>query len=270
MGKDEMKERFGLEHKTALVVGGGQGIGEATCLALAAAGCRVAVLDLEIDRAEAVAARIKGGGGKAVALAGDVLDDVRMTSLVNEAADALGGLDALVTVVGSTGYLPILETSPEQWDFEQKVNIRYAFIAGKAFAAAKAARGGPGSITFVTSVSGIVAAPRHAPYGAAKAGLIHLVKSMACEWAELGIRVNSIAPGPIITPRLPDTPEWRERVEQSPLPLQRRGTVDEIANAVLFLASDLASYVTGQTLAVDGGMTAANIMAIPSQLKERK
>lgn len=264
-----MQDRFGLAGKAALVVGGGQGIGEATALALADTGCRVAVLDLEIERADAVVAKIVSAGGSAIAIAGNILEDQQAIDLVNQADEALKGLDVLVTVVGSSGFVPFLETSIEQWDLEQRINVRYAFVVGQAFAANKVRRGTPGTITFVSSVSGVVAAPRHAPYGAAKAGLIHLVKSMATELAEHGIRVNSVAPGSIITPRLPDTEAWREQISRSALPMQRRGQVDEIALPVLFLASDMSSYITGQTLAADGGLTAANIMAVPSQLKAR-
>lgn len=265
-----MRDRLGLEGKAALVVGGGQGIGEATCIALAEAGCRVAVLDVELARAETVAKAIAEKGGTAIALSGDALNDAELTALVQQADRELGGLDVLTTVVGSSGFSMILDTSFEQWDLEQKINLRYAFVAGKAFAAIKAERGTPGAITFVTSVSGMMAAYRHAPYGAAKAGLIHLVKSMATEFAPLGIRVNSVAPGPIITPRLPDTQEWRDRIEASPLPMQRRGEVDEIANAILFFSSEMASYVTGQNLAVDGGLSSANIMSVPAKLGQRE
>jgi NAD(P)-dependent dehydrogenase (short-subunit alcohol dehydrogenase family) len=264
-----MRDRFGLAGKAALVIGGGQGIGEATALALADAGCRVAVLDVELERAETVANRIKEQGGTGLALSGDALDDDALTGLIQRAGEELGGLDVLVTVVGSSGFSPLLETSFAQWDIEQKINLRYAFVAGKAFAAMKVAAGTPGAITFVSSVSGIMAAYRHAAYGAAKAGLIHLVKTMATEWAPYGIRVNSVAPGPIITPRLPDTADWRERIENSPHPMQRRGVVDEIANPILFLSSDMASYVTGQTLPVDGGLTVASIMQVPEKLKAR-
>jgi NAD(P)-dependent dehydrogenase (short-subunit alcohol dehydrogenase family) len=264
-----MTDFFGLSGKAALVVGGGQGIGEATALALAQAGCRVAVLDLALDRAEAVAAQIRAAGGEAIAMAGDILVDDEATALVNQADEALGGLDVMATVVGSSGFVPLLETTLEQWDIEQRINLRYCFVVGKAFAANSVRRGSPGAITFVSSVSGIMAATRHAPYGAAKAGLIHLVKTMAAEWAEYGIRVNSVAPGPIITPRLPDTEDWRNTVERSPLPMRRRGVVREIAEPVLFLSSQMASYITGQTLASDGGLTAANIMAVPASMKPR-
>lgn len=260
---------FGLEGKVALVVGAGAGIGEATVLALAGAGCDVGVLDVDMGRAQAVVDKVTALGRNAHALAGDVLDDAKVDGFIAETEAALGGLDVLATIVGSTGFKPILETTAEEWDFEQKVNLRYAFLFGKAFAASCVRRGVPGAATFVSSISGIVSAPRHAPYGAAKAGLINLVKTMAVEWAQYGIRANSIAPGSIITPRLPDTEAWRNQLRQSVHPMQRRGEVDEIANGILYLSSRMASYVTGQTLAIDGGLTVANIFSAPQELKSR-
>lgn len=265
-----MSDAFGLTGKVALVLGAGQGIGEATSLALAAQGCSVVCVDVDQSRADAIAKQVADKGVRSRALVADILDDAQIDRVMGEAEGAFGGLDILVTVVGSTAFRPILETTADQWDVEQRINIRYVFLAAKAFAAQRAKDGRGGAITVVASVSGVVAAPRHAPYGAAKAGLIHLVKSMATEWAPLGIRVNALAPGSIITPRLPDTEEWREQIARSAHPMQRRGTVDEIAGPVLFLSSKLASYVTGQMLAADGGLTIANIMAIPPRLKDAR
>lgn len=265
-----MSSSFGLQGKNALVVGAGQGIGEATSLALAGAGANVALLDLDSERAEAVAQKVRALGVAAYPFAGNVLDDGAVDALYAEADNALGGIDVLVTVVGSTRFQPLLETSLDDWDIEQNINIRYVFLVAKAFAAARVAAGKGGTAVFIASVSGIMSSPRHAPYGAAKAGLIHLTKSMAVEWAEHGIRVNAVAPGSIITPRLPDTAEWREQIERSPLPLQRRGYPHEIANAVLFFSSQLSSYVTGQVLAVDGGLVSANVMSVPPRLKNAR
>lgn len=261
---------FGIAGKRALVVGGGQGIGEAVALAFAGAGSDVVLVDVDSARCEAVAAKVRALGRDAQIVTANVLDDQEASDLVAAAERRAGAIDLLATIVGSTAYRPLLETEIEHWDFEQKLNLRYVFLVGKAFAAARVRTGQPGTATFVSSVSGMMAAPRHAPYGAAKAGLIHLVKTMATEWAPHGIRVNSVAPGPIITPRLPDTPEWREQIERSALPMQRRGRVEEIANAVLFLASEMSSYVTGQTLAVDGGLSTANIMAVPPRLNSAR
>lgn len=264
----DMQQLLGIKDRNALVIGAGQGIGAAVALRLAEAGCRLVCVDLEAERAQAIVKEIEAIGGSAKAIVGNVVDDGQVDAIMAQAQAAFdGGLDILVTVVGSSSFQPLLETSLDQWDIEQKLNLRYVFTVGKAFAGACRDRGKGGAMTFVASVSGMMAAPRHAPYGAAKAGLIHLVKTMAVEWAPLGIRVNAVAPGSIITPRLPDTAEWREQIERSAHPMQRRGRAEEIADPALFLSSDMASYVTGQTLAVDGGLTIANLMAVPPKLK---
>lgn len=258
------EDLLGLTGKNAIVVGGGQGIGEAAVLSLAKAGCNVAVLDIDPARAQAMVEKVEALGRHGVAVTGDALStDMRWMAA---AEAALGPLDILISIIGSTEFRALLDTDEDQWDFEQRANLRFAFSVGKAFAAACIRNARPGAITFVSSVSGMQGAPRHAAYGAAKAGLIHLVKTMAVEWAPHGIRVNSVAPGAIITPRLPDTEEWRAQMRNSAHPMQRRGTTDEIAGPLLFLSSNLASYVTGQTLAADGGLTVANVMTVPSKL----
>lgn len=260
---------LGLRGKKALVIGAGQGMGEAVCLALAGAGCDLVCVDLDPERAEAIAARVRELGQRGHALSGDIAEDSAGARLLADAHGAFGALDVLVTIVGSAGFRPLLDMSADQWDEDQRINLRYVFLAAKTFAAQRIEAKGPGAIVAVSSISGLVAAPRHGAYGAAKAGLVHLVKTMASEWGVHGIRVNSVAPGSIVTPRLPDTAEWREQIERSPLPMQRRGTVDEVASAVLFLCSDMAAYVTGQTLAVDGGLAIANVMAVPPRLNDR-
>lgn len=111
----------------------------------------------------------------------------------------------------------------------------------------------------MSSVSGIQSAPKHAAYGAAKAGLVNLVKSMAVEWAPHNLRINAVAPGSIVTPRRPDSPERQAEMAASLIPMKRRGRVEDVANAVLYLGSDMAAYVTGHALAVDGGWTAASM-----------
>jgi NAD(P)-dependent dehydrogenase (short-subunit alcohol dehydrogenase family) len=150
--------------------------------------------------------------------------------------------------------------TPADWDFEQRRNLRYVFFVAQAFAKDLLAAGKPGAIVSIASVSGMQGAVSHAPYGAAKAGVINLVKTLAVEWGRHNIRVNAIAPGTIITPRLPDSPAQQEAMRKSLIPMRRRGTTEEIGRAVLFLSSDLASYVTGHTLPVDGGWMAANTL----------
>lgn len=265
-----MRHRLNLEGRAALVLGGGQGMGEATCLALAEAGCRVAIADRDMDRAETVAGEARALGVEALPLCGDILEDAQLVDLIERAWSGLAGLDNLITIVGSSAPFSLVETEMETWDDEQRINVRYCFLAARTFARRKIEQGTPGAITFVSSGSGLVSAQRHAAYGAAKAGLIHLTKSMALEWGGHEIRVNSVAPGPIATPRLPDSAVWDEAILHSPMPLKRRGTVEDIANAILFLSSDMANYITGQTLCVDGGVTVGNLLPFPAAFKERQ
>lgn len=250
---------FGLDGKSAIVIGGGQGIGESACTLLARAGCNIAVVDMDLERASAVAQKVGALGKKHCAIAANVLDDADVSRSIALAEQQLGGLDILVTVVGQALFKPSLEMSGEDWDFEHQRNLRYVFVAAREFAASLVRRKAPGAIVAISSVNGIQSAPRHVAYGAAKAGLVNLVKSLAVEWARHGIRVNAIAPGTIRTPRRQDTPEMMAKLEQSGVPMQRRGNTDDIGNAVVFLASDMSNYVTGQTLAVDGGWLATNI-----------
>jgi NAD(P)-dependent dehydrogenase (short-subunit alcohol dehydrogenase family) len=250
---------FKLDGKRAVVIGGGLGMGEATVMRLAGAGCDVAVVDLDIGRAEKVAGQVEALGRRAIPIACDVLDDKSVTAMVEEVESSLGGLDVMASIVGQAEWSGMFDLTPEQWDLDHRRNLRYFFFVAQAAARSMVRRGVGGAITAVSSVSGIQGAPTHAAYGAAKAGLISLVKSMAVELADHGVRVNSIAPGIIRTPRTllhTSAAEQDARIRQSLIPFKRLGETDEIAKAILFLSSDLASFVTGQTLAVDGGWTA--------------
>lgn len=249
---------LGIEGKKALIVGGGRGMGEASARLLAEAGCDIAVLDNVLERADEVAGAVRAMGRAGVPIEADILDEASVNQAVAEAEAALGGLDILVTIVGQALFKPLLDVTLEEWDYDQSRNLRYFFVTARAVAASMIARGVPGSLVAIGSVDGLVGSPMHAPYGAAKAGLMHLVKSMATEWGRSGIRANAIAPGSITTPRLPETPQSRAAMEGSVLPIGRPGTTRDIAGAVLFLASGLSDYVTGHTLFVDGGWMAAN------------
>jgi NAD(P)-dependent dehydrogenase (short-subunit alcohol dehydrogenase family) len=257
---------FGLKGKKAIIIGGGLGMGESSALRLAEAGCDVAVVDLDQGRAEKVAGAVSELGRRGVALVADVLDDSKVEGLIADVEDQLGGLDVMVSIVGQAGWSPVLELTPEIWDLDHLRNLRYFFFCAQAAARSMVRRGVPGAITAISSVSGIRSAPHHAAYGAAKAGLINLVKTMGVELAEKHVRVNSIAPGTIRTPRTSagkDAAAWDQRVRDSLIPFRRLGETDEIAKAALFLSSDLASYVTGHTLAVDGGFTAQFLIPPP-------
>ena len=257
---------FGLTGKKALIVGGGQGMGEAAALFLARAGADIALVDLEPERAGRVAGLVRETGRQAFAIAGDVLDDAQIPRIVAEAEAALGGLDRMISIVGAAVFGSLLETTAAVWDQQMGLNLRYFFLLTQATANVMIKRGNGGRIVGIASVDGQRASPMRGAYGAAKAGLISLVQTMAVEWAPHDIRVNAIAPGHIVTPRLYDTPRRAEGYANSLIPLRRRGTTDDIGKAALFLLSDLASYVNGTTLDVDGGLLAANLfpMGLPA------
>jgi len=242
---------FGLDGKHILVLGGGQGMGESTSRLLASAGARVAVADLEADRAERIAKEVGG-----IPILVDVTDDDALVAAIAQTEAELGPLDGLVTIIGMAAWARLTDMTTDIWDLDHRRNLRYFFIAAREVARSLIARDTPGSIVCVTSIDGIRSAAGHASYGAAKAGLVNLVKTMTAEWAGNGIRVNAVAPGAMITPRIPERSADEEREMMTTVPMHRRGTTDDIGKAVLFFLSDLSAYVSGQTLAVDGGFTA--------------
>ena len=248
-----MTNPFGLRDEPALVVGGGSGIGRATAIALSEAGARVTVADIDPERAEEVAAEI---GGHAVA--GDVTTESGARAVVGAAHQALGGLTRLVNVVGIASWGDLLSISAETWDADLRNNLTHHLLVAREAAAHMLAAGG-GAMAFVSSVSGTYGAPGHGAYGAAKAGLDGLVRTMANEWSPLGIRVNAVAPDCIASPRVVagfaerGISDLDEIAVADGVPMQRWGTPDEIAGPLVFLVSDLASYMTGQCLVVDGG-----------------
>jgi NAD(P)-dependent dehydrogenase (short-subunit alcohol dehydrogenase family) len=250
---------FGLTGKKALIIGGGQGMGEASARFLARAGCDVGLVDLVPERAGQVAAMVKGFGTKAVTVAGDVLDDAQIPRIIAEAEEKLGGIDRMITIVGAAAFKSLMDTTAEIWDQQMHLNLRYFFLIAKAAANVMIRQRTGGRIVGIASVDGQRAAPMRGAYGAAKAGLISTVRTMAVEWSVHNISVNAIAPGHIVTPRLFDTPQRAERYSNSLLPARRRGTTEDIGKAALFLLSDLASYVNGTTLDVDGGLLVANM-----------
>lgn len=257
---------MGLDGKLAIVVGGGLGMGEDSTLYLARAGCDVAILDIDLDRATKVADRVSALGRRAFAIEVDVLDDDQLIERITQAVEKLGGIDIFVTVVGMAQWAPVLEMSVDHWERDHRLNLRYVYLAAQTAAKAMIAAGRPGAMTMVSSISGQTSAPMHSAYGAAKAGLINLAKSMAVELAKYGIRVNTVAPGAIKTPRIAAGPEieTQEKMMASSLvPFRRMGSTEDIAKAVLFLSSDMAAYITGQTLNVDGGWSAVFLLTPP-------
>jgi NAD(P)-dependent dehydrogenase (short-subunit alcohol dehydrogenase family) len=244
-----------LRERAALVVGGGQGIGRAAALALARAGANVAVLDLERERADAVAAELSALGARAAALAGDVTKASDADRGVADAARALGPLDAVVDIVGSASWGSLLELDDATWERDFSINLKQHWYVARAAARAWIAASRPGALCAVGSVSGLFSAARHGAYGAAKAGLLALVRTAAEEWAPHGIRVNAVVPGSVRTPRIEAA--WADGTIKRPNAetLSRMALPEDVANAALFLVSDLARRVTGQALVVDGGTT---------------
>ncbi|MCB2072302.1 MAG: SDR family oxidoreductase [Novosphingobium sp.] len=252
-------DMLGLTGKVAIVWGGGFGMGERTSLRLAEAGAHVAVVDLVPERAEKIAGEIVAGGGKAVALSADVTDEPSVEAALAEAEAALGPVDVMATVIGLGVWGQLVDFTMEEWEEAHRINLTSFFIPARAVARSLMKNGKPGAIACVSSVSGLTSAPTHGGYGAAKAGMINLVRTMAAEWGPYGIRVNAAMPGSCETPRLEFGPEAKAKM-QALLPLGRAATPDEIAKGLLFLLSDLASYVTGHNLRVDGGWTSTFLM----------
>lgn len=253
----DLRPLFGMAGKRILIIGGGQGMGEASARLLASLGCDLALLDIELERAERVATDLKDMGVSAYAVAADVLQEDQLVEAIARTEREFGPLDGMATIVGMAGWSLLVDMSADMWDRDINRNLRYFFIAGREVAKSLIARNAPGTMVCVASVDGVRAARHHGAYGAAKAGLINLVKTMSQEWADHGIRVNCVAPGGIVTPRIPLGDPAKEREGMAYVPMRRRGTTDDIAKAVAFFLSDMSPYVTGQTLAVDGGYLAA-------------
>jgi NAD(P)-dependent dehydrogenase (short-subunit alcohol dehydrogenase family) len=240
-----------MSGRGALVVGGGQGIGQATARLLAENGASVVVLDAEADRANAVAAELPGG----IALAADVTDAAAAERAVSQAADAVARLEIVVNIVGSASWGSLLDLDEETWERDFSVNLKHHWYVARSAARAFIRAGNGGALCLVGSVSGLTASPNHGAYGAAKAGALALVRTAAEEWWPDRIRVNAVVPGTVRTPRIEAS--WADGSIAKPTPetLDRMASPEDIAGAAVFLVSDLAKKVTGQSLIVDGGAT---------------
>ena len=246
-----------LAGRRVLVVGGGLGIGRATAILFAAPGASLAILDVDGDRASAVADEVSSTASKAIPLVADVTVPGAPSAAFQEAVAALGGLDALVNIVGRGGRGELLERSVNDQHELMKINYLHHVEFGLAFGRHCREAAHPGSMTVVASIAGLHPAPGQTFYSAAKAALLSLVESMALEWGRYGVRVNAVAPGLTSTDRnrrvAPD-----DSALAAAIPLGRVGDQSEIAAAVVFLTSDLASYINGHALVVDGGLSLKN------------
>jgi NAD(P)-dependent dehydrogenase (short-subunit alcohol dehydrogenase family) len=250
-----------LSGKRALVTGGASGIGRATAEVLGREGAAVGVMDIDAAGAGATAARIREAGGRAVAIVGDVSLAADCEGAVGSVVEAYGGLDILANVAGIIHRHTVVDFPEDAWDREIAVNLKSIFLLGK-YAIPIIAAGGGGSIVNVSSSLGVLAGPRQAAYCASKGAIITLTKAMAIDHAASGIRVNAVLPGGTETEMLLGEANALGiaaddlRAHWSDRPIGRVAKPEEIANAILFLVSDMASYATGSILAVDGGRLA--------------
>lgn len=248
-----------LHDQVAVITGGATGIGGATARRLAAEGAKVLIADINLTRAEENVERIRAASGVAEAIEADVSQHEAIQAMVAKAVSLWGRVDILVnnawTRVGADG--SAITLSEEDWDFSLNVMVKAHFLAAK-YAVPEMEKQGRGNIINIASVHGLLMAPRKLSYETAKSAVIGLTKQMAIDFGPLGIRVNAICPGHIVNEKLED--HWEKNPSllkffEAQYPVRRVGQPNDIANAIRFLCSDEASFITGHALVVDGGLS---------------
>ncbi|MBT0653928.1 3-oxoacyl-[acyl-carrier-protein] reductase [Geomobilimonas luticola] len=239
--------------KVAVITGASRGIGKSIALSLAAAGATIVAVDLDQAATEAVVEELKGTGVKALAVVGNVTNAADAERMIDAAVEAFGRVDILVNNAGITRDGLLLRMKDEDWDAVLSVNLKGAFLCTRA-ASKVMAKQRYGRIINIASVVGQMGNAGQANYCASKAGLIGLTKSNARELAKRNVTVNAVAPGFIATAMTDALPEKVRAELTAQIPLERLGTSDDIANAVVFLAAEASGYVTGHVLSVNGGM----------------
>jgi 3-oxoacyl-[acyl-carrier protein] reductase len=242
-----------LKDKVVIVTGASRGIGRSLALNMAAQGAKLVLSARNAEALAQLVIEIQAAGGAAVAVAGDVSSATAANELVDAGLQAFGRIDVLVNNAGITRDALLLRMKDEDWDDVLNINLKGAFLCTRA-AAKVMSKQRYGRIINISSVVGEMGNPGQANYCASKAGLLGLTKSVARELARRNVTVNAITPGFIVTDMTEALPEKAREELAAQIPLGRLGSADDIAHAVIFLASDQAGYITGQTLGVNGGM----------------
>lgn len=246
-----------LKDKVAIVTGGGSGIGEGTCIRLAEEGAKIAIFDIDLQGAQKTANTIEKSGGRALAFKVDVSRSSEVNAGVKETLSVFKKVDILVNNAGVSITSTIAKLSEETWDKINAVNLKGVFLCCKAVIPHMKERR-YGKIINISSILGRSGSPQYVHYGATKAGIIGFTKNLAVELGRYTIQVNAIGPGIIQTPMFEhDVPESIRQQLAKKVPLQRLGVPLDMANAILFFASDESSYITGQSIFVCGGLSAA-------------
>ncbi|MBQ3426109.1 MAG: 3-oxoacyl-[Clostridia bacterium] len=243
-----------LKGKTAIITGSGRGIGKAVAVKLASLGANIVINDIPASAdADATAEEIRGMGAQCISIKGDITDINDVKALVDGAVKEFGGVDIFVNNAGITRDSLMLRMSEEDWDMVLNINLKGAFNCIKTVVRPMMKQRS-GSIINMASISGVIGNAGQANYSASKAGLIGLTKTTAKEFSSRGIRCNAVAPGFIKSAMTDKLAEDTKKKYYDAIPLGRFGTVDDIADCVAFLASDMSSYITGQVICVDGGL----------------
>lgn len=249
-----------LKNKVAIVTGARRGMGKSHALVLAKAGAKVVVSDISLEECQKVVDEIKKNGGEAMAVKCDVTKKEEVEEMVKKAVEKWGKVDVLVNNAGICQFKPFSELTEEEWDRTLNINLKGYFLCAQA-ATKEMVKQKSGAIVNIASVDmGQVGVgmPNLVHYGASKGGVVAMTESLAVELAPYNIRVNAIAPGVIETPMSEAAKEDPKLLEQtlSRVPMKRMGKPEEVSNLVLFLASDVSSYITGSTVVIDGGWLA--------------
>lgn len=241
------------QDRVAIVTGASRGIGKSISLALAAGGAKIVAVDIDLAATEAFVAELKANGTEAIAVQGNVTLAADAEKMVQAGMDAFGRVDILVNNAGITRDALLLRMKDDDWDAVLNVNLKGAFLCSRA-AAKVMSKQRYGRIINIASVVGQMGNAGQANYCASKAGLMGLTRSNARELARRNVTVNAVAPGFIATDMTEALPEKTRQELAAQIPLERLGSADDIANAVVFLAQEKSGYITGQVLAVNGGM----------------